>query len=225
MVGILTLIDKGLANKVAAGLGIVAKAPTGNINQSFGADENPKDRQPLKNVKPPVERSEALSMKNTAKNSIATRRIAFLAADGVDDAALNSMKKTLEGKGAMVKIIAPRLGFLKSSTGAAIKIDESFLTAASVVYDAVFVPGGKKSVAALVGEADAQHFVSEAYKHCKAIAASAEGVELLQAAFIDLAGSDEGIVVEESGSFGKAFVNAIAQHRFWEREKARKVPA
>jgi catalase len=224
MVSILTQVDKGLAKKVADGLGIVPKAPAGQINHSVPADENPKDHQPVKG-KLPVERSAALSMADTAKNSIATRRIAILAADGVDDNALNSMKKTLEGKGAMVKVIAPHLGFIKSSSGAEIKVGESFLTAASVVYDAVFVPGGKKSVNALIGEADAQHFVSEAYKHCKAIAASGEGAELLQAAFIDLASSDEGIVIEENGSFAKSFVNAIAQHRFWDREQARKVPA
>ncbi|MEO5641711.1 MAG: catalase [Bacteroidia bacterium] len=225
MLGILTLIDKDLANKVAAGLGLVAKTPTGQINHSVPADENPKNQQPVKNVHSAVDRSEALSMQNTVKNTIMSRKIAILAADGVDDVALNTMKKLLEGKGAMVKIIAPRLGFLKTSTGAAVKIDESLLTSTSVVFDAVFVPGGKKSVDALLAEAPAQHFVSEAYKHCKAIAANAEGVELLQAAFIDLANSDEGVVLEKNGSFGKEFVNALAQHRFWKREQDRKVPA
>jgi catalase len=164
-------------------------------------------------------------MKNTTKNSIATRRIAFLAADGVDDVALNTMKKALEGKDAMVKVIAPQLGFIKTSTGASVKVDESFLTATSVVYDAVFVPGGNKSIDALLTETDALHFVSQAYKHCKAIAASGEGVELLQASFIDIASSDEGVVLENNAGFAKAFINAIAQHRFWEREMARKVPA
>ncbi len=225
MLGILTQIDKDLANKVAAGLGLVAKPPVAPMNHSFGADENPKNHQPIKGVKPPVERSEALSMENTAKNTIVSRKIAILAADGVDDASLNNMLKLLDAKGAMVKIVAPRLGFLKTAGGAAVKIDESFMTAASVMFDAVFVPGGKKSVDALVTEAAAHHFVNEAYKHCKAIGAGGEGIELLQVSYIDLEKEDEGVVLESNGSFGKQFVNAIAQHRFWEREEARKVPA
>ncbi|MDQ3111369.1 MAG: catalase [Bacteroidota bacterium] len=225
MVGILTLIDKDLANKVAEGLGIVPKAPAQPINHSFAADENPKDHQPKK-VAPPVERSEALSMQNTAKNSIVTRCIAFLAADGVDANSINKMKKALESNGATVKIIAPKLGFIKAANGSEIKVDESFLTATSVVYDAVFIPGGIKSVAAITAEADALHFVNEAYKHCKAIASSTDGVDFLQASFLDLeASDDEGVIIEENGGFDKEFVNAIAQHRFWDREKARKVPA
>ena len=224
MVGLLTQVDNGLANKVAEGLGIVAKAPVQPMNHSVPADENPKDYQPVK-VKSSVDRSEALSMKNTIKNSIATRRIAFLAADGVDGASVDSMRKTLESKGATVKIIAPKLGFIKPVTGNAIKVDESFLTATSVVYDAVFIPGGKKSVYALTGEADALHFINEAYKHCKAIAATPSGEVLLKASYINMDAKDEGVVIEKKEGFDKAFTKAIAQHRFLEREAARKVPA
>ncbi len=224
MVGLLTQVDNGLANKVAEGLGIVAKAPVQPMNHSVPADETPKDYQPVKG-KSSVDRSEALSMKNTIKNSIATRRIAFLAADGVDGASLESMKKTLEGKGATVKIIAPKLGFIKSATGNAIKVDESFLTATSVVYDAVFIPGGKESMDALTREADALHFINEAYKHCKAIAATPSGEALLKASYINMDAKDEGVVIEKNEKLDKAFTKAIAQHRFWEREAARKVPA
>ena len=49
------------------------------------------------------------------------------------------------------------------------------------MYDAVYVPGGKESVTMLLGEYEARHFVREAYNHGKAIAASGEGGELLQA--------------------------------------------
>ena len=79
------------------------------------------------------------------------------------------MKKALTDAGAQAKVVAPRLGTLKGANGEEVKIDFSFLTAASVLFDAVYVPGGEKSVAALKREADAIHFVNEAYKHCKAI--------------------------------------------------------
>lgn len=224
MVGILTQVDKTLANKVAEGLGIIAKPPVQPMNHSVPADENPKDYQPIKTTSP-VSSSKSLSMASTNKTSIATRRIAFLAADGVDEASFNAMKKELENKGAVVKVIAPKLGAIKGSQGTAIKVDESFLTATSVVYDALFIPSGNKSIDALTKEADAVHFLNEAYKHCKAIAATSEGMPLLKSSYINIDANDGGIVIGKDTSFEKMFVKAIAQHRFWERETARKVPA
>ena len=49
-------------------------------------------------------------MMNTVKDTIQTRRIAFLAADGVDENDLNAMKNALTKAGAMVKVLAPRGG-------------------------------------------------------------------------------------------------------------------
>ncbi len=222
MVNLLTQVDKTLADKVAAGLGIVAGTPEKPMNHGFPADANPDDYQPVK-AKSVIDKSEALSMKNTIKDSIETRRIAVLAADGVDGNALNAMKKSLEAEGAMVKVIAPKLGFIKDAANGEIKVDESFLTAASVLFDAVFVPGGAKSVAALKGEADALHFISQAYKHCKAIAANEDSAALLERAFIDPKQKDEGVIIANNAD--QPFIHAIAKHRFWERETARKVPA
>jgi len=224
MVNLLTQVDKGLANKVADALGLVAKNPEQPTNQSVPADADPKTYQSAK-IKSSVETSKALSMKNTSKDSIATRRIAFLIAEGVDETNVNSMKKKLEGKGAMVKLIAPKLGTVKSQNGSALTVDESFLQAASVVYDAVFIPGGKKSCNRLTAEADAIHFVNEAYKHCKAIGASEDALTFLDATCVGIDKKDEGMIVIKNGAGDKAFVQAIAQHRFWERELVRRVPA
>lgn len=222
MVNLLTQVDQGLAEKVAEALGITATEPEKPINRSIPADASQEDYESQK-LPPVIDRSEALSMKNTVKDSIETRRIAILAADGTDEKAVEAMKALLGKEGAMVKVIAPKLGSVKGSGGGAIIVDESFLIAASVVYDAVFIPGGKDGVSLLSGEADALHFISQAYKHCKAIAASEESKEILKKAFIDLTIKDEGIIIGNDP--GKAFVKAIAKHRFWDREMARKVPA
>jgi catalase len=224
MVTILTQVDKGLADQVAQGLGITARKPASGaiLNHSFPADGNPKDYQPVKTTSE-VSQSASLSMAGTVKNSITTRCIAFLASDGVDEKGFNTMKQTLENKGATVKVIAPKLGFLTGSAGASIKIDESFLTTSSVLFDAVFIPGGSKSIQNVGAEPDAIHFISQAYKHCKAIAYSKEAAELLKAASIDITAGDPGVVSESNNK--DTFVSAIAQHRFWDRETARKVPA
>jgi catalase len=236
MVYILSQVDKTLAARVAEGLGIeVPKKIDGPLNMNVPADGNPKQFQPKRNDKE-VGSSPALSMANTVKDSVKTRKVAVLAADGFDGAALKVMKKALTDAGAQAKIVAPRLGTLKGTGGEEVKIDFSFLTAASVLFDAVYVPGGEQSVAALKLEPDAVHFVNEAYKHCKALAATGAGVELLRASYVgagEEAGAqglkaDEAVVTGLDGQARKVaadFIKAIAKHRNWAREKVNQVPA
>jgi len=226
MLGLLKQVDTGLADKVAAGLGLlVPRKAEEPMNRSFGADTNPKSVQPKK-VKSSIEKSEALSMENTIKNSIKTRKIAALIADGFDGDALDAMKKALEAKGAMLKTVAPKLGAIKSAKGKEVTADFSFLTAASVLFDAVYVPGGAASIEMLGGEADAYHFVNEAFRHCKAIAATGEGVDFVGDTFVSRAKDDAGVILgEKTGKVAGDFIAAIAQHRNWDREVTRKVPA
>ncbi|TDE28213.1 catalase [Flavobacterium ranwuense] len=232
VVGMLTQVDKTLAAKVAEGLGIpVPKAPEQPMNQSIPADGDPMKFQPIK-VQPTLQSSAALSMENTVKDSIKTRQVAILTADGIDEISLNTMREALEAAGAQTKIIAPHLGFIAAATGKQIKVDQSFLTAASVLFDAVYVPDGKQSATALKEEPDAIHFINEAYKHCKAIAADGAGADFvyLTAAGVKIQNEDKadknnltiGVLLNRDA---KEFIKAIAQHRFWEREKTGKVPA
>ncbi len=168
----LSQIDSMLADSVAYGLGLEVPAESDEpLNAGVPADEmdNP-NYQPYK-AKSSVDKSDALSMANTVKNTIKTRKIAVLTADGVDDTTLMAVKEALEAEGAMVKVIAPRGGFVTSENGVKIPVFESYLTAASVLYDAVYVPGGANSVAMVAADADAVHFLNEAFRHCKAIAA------------------------------------------------------
>ncbi|HXG84119.1 MAG TPA: catalase [Pyrinomonadaceae bacterium] len=225
MVNILTQIDMDLAKKVADGLGLTAQQPAQPINHSFGADTDPQSVQPTK-VKSSVEKSEALSMANTVKDTIKSRKIAAFIADGFDGDALDAMKKALKAEGAMLKTVAPKLGAIKSANGKEVKADYSFLTTASVLFDAVYVPGGAASVEMLGGEADAYQFVDEAYKHCKAIAATGEAVDFVSDTFAGKAENDKAVILSENVSgAAQDFIKAIAQHRNWERETARKVPA
>jgi len=232
VVGMLARVDKTLAEKVAKGLGMeVPQKPEPLLNQSIPADGDPEMFQPT-DVVSSLKQSKALSMANTVKDSIQTRRIAILAADGVDEGSLNTMKKALEAAGAQAKIIAPHLGFIGAANGEKIKVDQSFLTAASVLFDAVYIPDGSKGGAALQGEPDAIHFVNEAYKHCKAIAADGAGAKFLQTTAVRVKTQDKSEVEKSNAATGvlvnrspKEFIDAISQHRFWEREKLRKVPA
>ena len=87
------------------------RAPTvwrqrGTLNLSIPADGNAKQFQP-KPVSKPVQSSAALSMANTIKEGIKTRKIVILASDGFDATTLSFMKKALEGAGAQAKVVAP----------------------------------------------------------------------------------------------------------------------
>ncbi len=229
MVGLLTQVDKTLAAKVADKVGIPApKGPELPMNHSVPADGDSKKFQPVK-MTSSLDKSAALSMANTIKNTIKTRQIAFLAADGVNEKSLNAMKKALESAGAMVKIIAPKLGNITADSNKSIPVDQNFLTACSVLFDAVFIPGGKKSIEKLGEESDAIHFIMEAYKHCKALGCDSDGIKLLPA---NHSAGKKGSQKKSSLSDGVIdngnavdFIKAIAQHRFWHREIERKVPA
>jgi catalase len=235
MLGILSMIDKGLAAAVAFALRVpVPEDPELPVNRSIPADADPADYDPVI-VEGSLTASAALSMANSPKDSIKTRKIAFLAADGVDSNSLNTVKAALEGEGAIVEVIAPRQNYILSTTDEEIRVHHSFLTAASVLYDAVYVPAGTNSVATVEADADAVHFLNEAFKHCKAIAADAGAIQVIESTYfakkIPADFSDEsvlldGIVISEDPvRLAKQFITAIAQHRFWEREKPRKIPA
>ncbi len=117
--------------------------------------------------------------------------------------------------------VAPRLGVLNGAGGETLNADCSFLTAASVLFDAVYVPDGEASVAALQAEPGAANFLREAYQHCKAIAAHGMGVQLLENAGLGESMADAGLIASREGdarALAQNFIVGIARHRHWERE-------
>jgi catalase len=247
MVGLLSLVDQTLASHAAEGLGLSVPAEiTPPINHSIPADgpadsdvarfqpKRPKKSDAVGAISP------ALSMANTPKDSIKTRKVAFLVADGFDDAAVLNMAKAIEAAGPMAKFVAPRGGTLQGAKGKELTVDFSLLTTSSAIFDAVYVPGGAESVKTLLREAEAIHFINEAYKHCKTIAATGEGIDLLRASYAGgkrqvgegaknlptLAG--DGIIVSlalDAHKVANDFIAAIAQHRHWSRRQKGNVPA
>ncbi|MGI8639245.1 MAG: catalase [Pyrinomonadaceae bacterium] len=229
MVYILNQIDESLASRVADNLGIEIPAKLDlPMNMSFPADANPDDYQPIPKKDAKVKKSDALSMANTIKDTIKTRQIAFLVADGFDANDVKTMKAALEKEGAKAKIIGLKSNSVKDADGGEMKVDHALRTVASVLFDAVYIPGGAESANALSEEPDAIEFVNEAFRHCKAIAGSGEGVNFLkEETYVGKAKDDKAVILSENGADGatKDFINAIAQHRNWDREAARKVPA
>lgn len=213
VVNMLLEVDDDLAKQVADHLGLVPEKLPQPITGSIPADGNPGDHHSVK-VELPISEAPSVSMANKLPTNIKARRIAILTADGVNDDLFTRLKKELCEMDAMVQIIAPRHGFVTTKSGDKYPVDDSLLTAASVVFDAVYIAGGE-SVKTLLEHAGALHFVAEAYKHCKPIGADDNGSELIKKAVPQLQDPEDGVITDGNV---EEFVAAIMLHRFWDRE-------
>jgi catalase len=155
---------------------------------------------------------------NTVKGSIESRRVAVLLAPGFDAAQFAMVKQALEAGGAHPEVVSLALGGVRAADGTVVPVDKSSQVAASVIYDAVCVPGGSEHVLALAELDEVARFIAEAFRHGKAIGVAGDAAELLAAgiegAGVVVGGSDVQKFVDE-------FTTAIGQHRFPEREGAR----
>ena len=130
--------------------------------------------------------------------------------------------------GAAAEVIAKHAGTIKGSDGESIPVDRAAPNAPSVIYDAVFIPGGKESVATLAQSGLSLHFINEAFAHHKTIGSAGEGVELLKKTSVGQSAlssaSSNGKVAEAAGvitaadgasfgSFFNQFKEALAKHR------------
>jgi catalase len=210
----LNLIDHDLAARVAAKLGLSAPAEV-----------------PIDVRQPP---SPALSQLNAVPHTIDTRRIAVLAAGGVDVRGTERAAAALRRLGATVDIISTvGGGTVWCDTGHELAVDLGINTTSSALYDAVLVPGGAESVEQLVQNGSMVHFVSEAYKHLKPVAAFGAGIDMLQVAGVRTrpvngsgAVSDAGVITSSTAGddlddgFIGTLVGAVERHRAWDRVTA-----
>jgi len=226
MVGVLQQVDNTLATRVAEELGIATPVKkSGPLNQAIPADADEKSYQPT-HKKPKPATSDALSIIKNLKPSAVSRKVAILAADGFDNASLMEVVNALKAAGAHPKIVSPKAGTISSGKHE-LTVDYRLKTVGSVLFDAVFIPGGAASIETLMSEAAAVLFVNESYMHCKAIAASGEGVDFVKSSLVkgglpaDLPvkkvfTQKNGVVIDEA-KLGDNFVAAISEHRVWDR--------
>ncbi|MGB6151834.1 MAG: catalase [Pricia sp.] len=222
MLWLIAQIDSKLAVDVAENLGIkVPKSIEKPINRAIGADAVVKDHQPGKK-KNYLDKAPALSQANTVFDSIATRQVAFLVADGFNMKDFDKMKKALEKENATVKVVAPHGGTVTCDSDMEHNVHASIMTTESVLFDAIFIPGGDKSIQTLLKKAKFLKFVDEAFKHCKALAVANEGIQILESSSIKGFEEDDAIFVDSKPA---DFIAAIAKHRNWKRmDIASKIP-
>lgn len=207
----LTQVDSTLATRVAEGLGMIVPTAIVRKEASSGASDQ--------FVEP------SFSMAHARKDLIVGRCIAVLVANGFERERFTAVCAALLSGGASLKIISSRLGAVKCNQGQSLQVDNSLATVGSVMFDAVYIPGGQRSVEALCRDANAVLFVKEAYKHGKGVAASNEGGMLITRAARSSVMSDvfkgPGVITAgpntPTDEFVKAFIGAVANHRFNER--------
>jgi len=183
------------------------------------ADEDPACYQ-SKPAPKSTDTSPALSMANQPF-SAKTRQVAILVGEGFDGKSVKKIMDALQAAGAQGKLVATRVGKLTDSAGKAHTADFCIYNTDSVLWDAVYIAGGK-GAEILGGHAATHGFLQNAYKHCKPLAASGTGVALLSKC-CPLAEEDEpGVLAskeDDASALAPLFVEAVAAHRFWSREK------
>lgn len=184
-------VDLGLASRIAENLGLEVQ---GN------------------NVSTNTKSSPALSQINTIMTH-KTRKIAVLAADDFDSE-LPAILDNLKGKGTQPEIVSDHQGVIKGEDGSKLSVDHTFLTADSVLFDAVYIASAKGKTS--MYQKEASYFIKEAFAHYKPIASTFSGNQ-----FIDELGltGKIGVLTNDTGNeFIDSFIELIAKHRFWSRE-------
>ncbi|HEY0906763.1 MAG TPA: catalase-related domain-containing protein, partial [Methylophilus sp.] len=153
MVSQLLNVDASLAEAVAEDLGIPLPAAA-----PLACDK-------LFPVLPP---SPALSQTHyPGDRAIKARRIAILAANGVDEASVNAVYDALLMQGAVPRVLSIKLGKLKTMQGNTLDTEATMETLPSVLFDAVVVAKGDMSIANLALDGRTADFLRDQYRHCK----------------------------------------------------------
>eukprot|EP01113_Clastostelium_recurvatum_P042369 TRINITY_DN6862_c0_g1_i2.p1 TRINITY_DN6862_c0_g1~~TRINITY_DN6862_c0_g1_i2.p1 ORF type:complete len:510 (-),score=180.33 TRINITY_DN6862_c0_g1_i2:70-1599(-) len=187
------------------------------------------------------QKSAALSLfgpyatKGTGPESVGTRKVGIVLADGFDSDDLKAAQAAFKAAGIVPAIIAQRAGHIKGSKGDSVKADFALFSARSVLFDGTLFIGGSGSAQTLGSKGETGVFINETFRHCKPLGATGESVDLLRtlgtlpgvklAQAADVV-SDQGVVTSSGKTADaiKAFIEAMGEHRFWTRDTT-KVPA
>ena len=202
MVAQLLNVHADLAKKVADGLGL---------------KEMPKAADAAKPTRQDLEKSPALSILLNGPKSFTGRKLGILVTDGVDSAILDALESAIEAEGAMIEIIAPKVGGVEASDGSWIEAAQKLEGGPSVLYDAVALLPSESGAQMLSKNPAARDFIADAFAHRKFIAYVDAASSLLAQAGVAESRDDGFIMLKEPADVG-AFIKACGELRFWPRE-------
>ena len=201
MVSHLRNVDEALAKAVADGLGLKAM---------------PEAAEPARPVLANLPPSPALSILLNGPKDFAGRKIGALVTDGTDAKLLAALEKAVKAEGAMLELVAPRVGGVTLSDGTEMPAKQKINGGPSVLYDAVALLPSAEGAALLSGEATARDFVADAFAHAKFIGYVEAAKPLFDKAGVP--GMDGGCIPLVAADDAKGFVQICRNIRFWDRE-------
>lgn len=154
MIGHFSKVSMELAERAAQGIGV--EVPKNFDQESTGNYEADDASKKIKNGKS-VKKTKFISIENDKVRTAKSRMVGILIEEGYDYCEVMQVKQALKDAGAHAKIISKFHGMIKSSTGEEIETDKSHITTGSIMYDAIYIPDGEKSIEALIKEGDAIH--------------------------------------------------------------------
>jgi catalase len=200
MVSHLLNIDEGLAETVAEKLGLKT------LPKKADAAIKPRDDLPA---------SDALSIVKNGPDSFKGRKVGVLVSDGCDGGLVKKLEAALSREGAMMEIVAPKVGGVEASDGSLIEGKQMIDGGPSVLYDAVAIIISPEGADQLLKEATARDFVADAFAHCKFIAHVKAAQPLLDKAGVE---PDEGVMALDAEADIAGFVESCRKLRLWARE-------
>lgn len=213
-VAMLRNASEELARKVAMGLGMALPEPLAPALAEPPAPE--------------VLKSPALSLlARPGDGSIRGRKIALLVADGAEGESLARVQAALVERGAVARLVGPRIGTFQAAGGGELEADASLENEPGFLFDALVLPDGDEAVAALAQAGQALDFVRDQFRHCKTILALGTSRLLLMRAGLPAAIekaqqlAETGLLLAEPDQVDaaiEAFVGGVAKHRHFGRE-------
>lgn len=186
-------VDKGMACAIAKNI-----------------DVNP----PKKSHVSVTKSSPALSEANTPHYAY-TQKVAVLIGNGFNGKEVMNVLNQLQQYGVFIDIVSENLGPVIGFDGIKIEVNKTFVSTYPVLFDSLYVVGGSSEKEAKLNQ-DIMVFLDEAYKHYKPIGIATTGKSYLKTSeHNNLAGV---IFAEKNPDFGKEFIAAVAQQRFWNRK-------
>ncbi len=191
-------VDEDLAAAVADRLGL----------------DLPSAAKPARPVVEGLAPSPKLSILGNGPERFEGRKLGVLVTDGTSAKTLASLQKAMTAAGAMVELVAPKIGGVTLDDGSLAAVHHRVDGGPSVLFDAVALLPSEKGASMLAGEAAVRDFIADAYAHAKFIACSDTAAPLLAKAGVER----DGGIFDIDAKGVDAFVSACAGLRFWERE-------
>jgi catalase len=178
----------------------------------------PKAADAAKPTREDLKKSPALSILLNGPKSFKGRKVGALVTDGVDSKILAALRSALKDEGALLEIVAPKVGGVEASDGSWIEAAQKIDGGPSVLYDAVALLPSEDGAKLLAKEPAARDFIADAFAHMKFIGYSEPAMTLFASAGV-AENRDEGFIALKGPSDCSTFVSACRQLRYWERGK------